>query len=294
MAETPAGTQETVGRPTASVDDGRTAATLDAIRMAFKQLGLEPLVGMIESLYKEGVTDAEGMLFRLRDTDVYKQRFAANEARRKKGLSELTPAAYVQLEGKYRELMQAAMLPRGFYDEASDFQALIENDLSPAEVQNRVEWAKEAAVTADGAFKASLRDMYGVTDADVVAYFLDPQKATAVVERRFNAAQFNAAAKRQALEFGTQFSEEAGLLGDTGAGFGEKLGSVADAMPTLERLSGVYGEGVTAEDAAREALGMEGAGDASRRRRRLASQERAAFGGKSRLTNESLGSRSQL
>lgn len=293
MATTP-GWDETPTAPTPSVDDERTAATLDAIKAAFSQLGLESLQSMLEGLYREGVTDAESMLFRLRDTEEYKKRFAANEARRKRGLAELTPGAYVQLEEKYRELMKSAMLPPGFYDSPEDFRTMIENDLSPTEVQSRVQWAKEASVNADAAFKDSLRSMYGVTDSDVVAYFLDPEKAAAMVERRYNAAQFNAAAKRRALEFGTGFSEEAGLLGLERDALDQQLGSVADSMPTLERLSGVYGDGVSAEDVARDALGLDESGGASRRRRKLASQERAAFGGRAGAEGKSLGSRSQI
>ena len=294
MATTPGGTTAIPQVPTQNVEGQRNAPTLDAVREAFRQLGLESLAGQVEQLYREGIVDADSILFRLRETEAYKKRFAANEARRKKGLPELTPAAYVELENKYRELMQAAYLPTGFYDQPDDFRKLIENDLSPAEVQARVTWAKEASSNADPALKASLRQMYGINDADVVAYFLDADRATALAEKRYNAAQFNASARRYGVQVDTSLAEEGGLLGSTRDELDQRFGELAKELPTMERLSGVYGDGVTAGDLTREAFGMDGAGGVEKRKRRLASQERAAFGGTAGADGRSLGGRSQV
>jgi hypothetical protein len=50
-----------------------------------------------------------------------RKRFAANAARAKKGLAELDPASYLQLENQYRQLLQSNGLPSGFYDQHRRF-----------------------------------------------------------------------------------------------------------------------------------------------------------------------------
>jgi hypothetical protein len=54
-----------------------------------------------------------------------KRRFAGNQQRRKLGLPVLSPREYLETEAAYRQVMESAGLPRGFYDSPDDFSSWI-------------------------------------------------------------------------------------------------------------------------------------------------------------------------
>jgi hypothetical protein len=66
-------------------------------------------------------------------------------------------------------------------------------------------------------------------------------------------------------------------------------GVISDAMPEANRLSDIYGEDVDQSDL--EAEVFENSGGAARKRKRLASRERAAFQGTSGVGQGSLSRR---
>ncbi len=296
VATTPGGTNAApVPTPPAGTDPVQDEVTLDAVRKAFEDMGLGDLFGQVTEMYKQGIKDKDSILFRLRDTDVYKKRFKANEARRKAGLPELSPGTYVALEQQYRQLMQEAMLPVGFYDNPEDFTGMIERDIAPTEVQKRVTMAAQSAVNADPALVKSLKSMYGVGEADVIAYFLDPEKAVSVLDRRYNASQFQAAAQRIGQQYSTQFAEEAGQAsGGNRVANDQVFSSLKDDFAATERLNANYGGDLTSEDLARSAFNLEGSNVASDKKRRLASQDRSAFAGSSGTAAGSLSKRKRL
>ena len=296
MATAPDGSTTT---PAPLVDNSATssqdAATLDALKKAFDRLGLGGLMGHVLDLYRRGIKDSASIMLQLQDTDIYKKRFSANEARVKNGWKVLSPEEYIQLEDTYRQKMQEAGLPQGFYDQPEDFQKFMENNTAPTEVQERVNWAKEAAINADPGLVNALRDMYGVNDSDIVAYFLDRDRAKDLVERRFNAAQANAAAAKVGVQFSTQFAEELGdITKGQRAGLDQTFSGIRDDLAAAGRLNDVQQGDLSAEDLARSAFNMDGAGKAAEKRRRLASQERAAFSGGAAASSGALGQTKRL
>jgi hypothetical protein len=114
-----------------------------------------------------------------------------------KGLAELDPASYVQLENQYRQLLQSNGLPAGFYDQTEDFTALLEGDVSPQELQTRVQQGFRAVQDADPEVKRQMQELYGVNEAGLAAYFLDPTKAAPILTRQAEAAKISARAKEQ-------------------------------------------------------------------------------------------------
>src|SRR5665647_935497 len=126
-----------------------------AITETLKAYGLETLAPAVLGFIQQGYSsDTVGVL--LQQTDAYKTRFAANESRRQKNLPVLSPAEYLATERSYRQVMSAAGLPIGFYDNPSDFQAFLENDVSPVEVQDRVQSATDMVSKLDPATKSCL------------------------------------------------------------------------------------------------------------------------------------------
>lgn len=133
-----------------------------AIDALFSNYGLESLAGKIYDYVKNGYS-ADTISILLQDTPEYKQRFAANEARRKAGISVLSPAEYLSIENSYRQLFRQSGLPQGFYDTKEDFTNFIAGDMSPTELQGRLELATQATALANPQYKAALKQM-GLSD----------------------------------------------------------------------------------------------------------------------------------
>lgn len=177
----------------------------DARQTILKVLGDYGLESLGEYIYNEiivkevvNIQDPNAIIYAIRERPEYQQRFAGNAARMKKGLAELDPASYVALENSYRMLLQANGLPANFYDQTSDFQALIEGDVSPAELQQRVEQGYRAVSDADPEVVRQMRTLYGVSEGELAAYFLDPQRTAPLLTRQARAAQIAARGQEQA------------------------------------------------------------------------------------------------
>ena len=83
--------------------------------------------------------------------------------------------------------MMAAGIPEGFYDSPDDLAAFIGNDISQAEMTQRVSMAAAAVQSIDPNLKTQLQDLYGIgveNDGELTAYFLDPERGVNVIEQR--------------------------------------------------------------------------------------------------------------
>ena len=164
--------------------------------------GLDSLGDYIynEIIVKEAVNidDPNAVIYAIRERPEYQQRFSANAARLKKGLAELDPGSYVALENEYRQTLQSNGLPANFYDQTDDFRALIEGDVSPAELNERVQLGYRAVADADPAVVRQMRTLYGVGEGELAAYFLDPTRAAPLLTRQARAANIAARGQEQA------------------------------------------------------------------------------------------------
>lgn len=283
-------------------------AVIRTVTNTLNEWGLGDLWQYVTDQYRKGVKSADAISALMMGDNQTKlsngqtpqqywnARFPANEIRKQKGLPTLLPGAYVTLEKDMAQKMSAAGLPPGFYDDPKkDFVNLIADDVSPAEVQERVNMARQAAVNADPTYVDQLNKMYGVTQADLVAHFLDPDKTLELLRNRQNAATFNATAVKNGQEFSTQFAEEAGNTDAVHNGQAESLfGGLRDEFLAASQLNGVYDESLSKEDIARQAFNMAGAGAVGEKRARLASKERAAFGGRSSTGSAALNVKKDL
>ena len=173
------------------------------------RIGLQGLTARVRELVAKGVTDGDAILFELRGTEEYQKRFAANAKRAAKGLPELAPSTYVGLEESYRTLLRGAGLPLGFYDEPSDFEKFIENDVSASELNTRVQQGFVMVRDADPEVKRQMQRLYNVGENELAAYFLDPERATPILTRQAQAAQVAARAREQAgFQLGVTTAED--------------------------------------------------------------------------------------
>ena len=118
----------------------------------------------------------------------YDDRFKGNAKRIANGMKALTASEYIAAEKNYTDTLRGTGLPLGFYDTKADLANFIGADLSRVELENRIVGGYRAAQAADPATKAALRDLYGVDEADLASYYLDPNRATDVMNRKKDAA----------------------------------------------------------------------------------------------------------
>jgi hypothetical protein len=252
----------------------------------FNKYGLTGLANKIKELAIAGATEAT-ITLQLQETPEYQQRFAANADRLKKGLAVLTPAEYVNVEDSYRQVLRAYGLKQ--FDNDAYVKQFIANDMSPTELSNRVVTAVQRVQNADPAIVAQLKQYYGIGAPDMVAYVLDPQQQFQKIERQIAASEIGVAAGRQGLTAGVSVAEQLAAQGVTEAEARKGYATIADILPTAEKLSDIYG---TTLDEYRQAEGEQevfnSLASAQRKRQKLTAREIAAFSGSSGTNKTSL------
>lgn len=241
----------------------------------FKEFGLESLAPKIFDYIKNGYsTDTIYQL--LQETPEYKQRFAGNEERKKEGLPVLSPSEYLAVESSYRQILQTAGLPKGFYDQPADFVGWIGRNVSPSEIQTRVDLATQATVLANPTYRQTL-NLMGISDNEMTAYFLDQKRALPYLQKAAATAAVGAGALSYGMTFDQQYAETLATRGVTAQQSLEGYSQIAQELPELSKLGSIYGEAFGQRQA--EEATFEGKAGATQQKRRLASQERASFGG---------------
>jgi len=251
--------------------------------------GLEDLTDtVLASLEEYDQIGPDLFMAKIRGTDAYKQRFRGNQMLRDAGMNVLSEAEYVGTERAYTNLMRAAGLPQGYYDAPDDFAQLIGGGVSPAELSSRIIDGYKQLSQADQSVRDQMRSLYGLTDGEMVAYFLDPQRALPVIERQVATARIGAAAARQG--FGEVVEREAfermEALGVTEQQAVGAFGTLAAGRELLRPIEA----GETALDVADTALGL--AGQSPEALQRLRTQQRrrvARFEGGGSLSATSAG-----
>lgn len=134
---------------------------------------------------------------RIRETPSYKVRFKANETRKQQGLPPLKESEIIASENAYRQVAQMAGLPKGFYDSPDDFANLIAKDVSPQEYQTRV-LEGVTTVRTDPIVQQQMGRLFdmGLSEGDVVAYFLDEKRAVTTIQQNLSAAKIAASAQK--------------------------------------------------------------------------------------------------
>ena len=132
----------------------------------------------------------------IRQQQAYKDRFAGIEARIAAGKNPISENEYVQLENNYQAIMHSYGIPTGLFDTRENMAKLISQDVSPAELNDRLKLYQDAAFNAPKEIRDALTRFYGVTEGGLIAYFIDPEKAMPVLEQQYNAAGAASAAER--------------------------------------------------------------------------------------------------
>jgi hypothetical protein len=167
---------------------------------------------------------------------------------------------------------------------------LIGSDVSPVELEERIQLAVDRVNNASPEVIASLEEFYpGVNKANLVAYVLDPQKALPLIQRQVRAAEIGAGARQAGLRTGASRAEELAQLGITAEQARQGFQNVAEVLPRGQQLSEFYREApLTQTEVESEVFGTTGAVEARRRRERLVGREQASFAGTSGIAQGAL------
>jgi len=250
-----------------------------------------------EIIVKEtvNINNPDAIIFAIREQPAYQKRFSANKERVKNGFDELDPASYIALEDQYRATLSANGMPVSFYDSKDDFDAMIGGSVSPAELQGRIQDGYRAVQDADPEVKRQMRELYGVAEGDLAAYFIDPNRmkpllVAADYKRQAEAAKIAARASESAgIQLTGGLAEDLARRGVTEgqaqAGFTEigKLGELTTQFSGETALSQeqIIGQQFGTDTAAAQEL-------EKRRRRRVG--EFAGGGSFARTQGETSGS----
>lgn len=244
-----------------------------ALNALFKTYKLDSLAGKIFEYVKNGYS-ADTISILLQDTKEYRERFAGNEARKAAGLAVLSPGEYLSTESAYQQIMESAGLPVGFYDQHSDFAGFIGKNKAPSEIQKRVDLAVQATALAPPGYRDALKQM-GLSDGEMVAYWLNADKALPYIQKAAATAAIGAAALSQQMTFDQQYAESLATQGITAEQARQGYAAIASDVSNMAALGSIYGESWGQRQSEEEVF--EGKNIA--KRQRLISQEKGAFSG---------------
>jgi hypothetical protein len=257
----------------------------DLLLSEFKQYGLDALVTPLKSLIEEGVSPSEFTL-RLRETDAYKKRFAANAQRVAKGLRALSEAEYIGTEDQYQDVMRRYGMPESYYTKGelgvqSGFEKFLAGDVSAVELEDRIQTAQNRVVNSNPEVARALKEFYpGISNGDILAYVLDPANAVEQIKRKVTAAEIGGAAIQSGLKTGMTRAEELAAAGITKQQAQQGFQTIAEVAPRGGQLAEIYKQSpYTQTTAEQEVFGLAGSTDAAKQRKKLTQLETAAFSG---------------
>ena len=260
----------------------------DLLYSQFKQYGLESLVEPLKGLITTGVSDAE-FTIKLRESDAYKKRFAANAQRIAKGLTALDEATYLAKEDAYQNLMRNYGLPDTYWKKdpmgtQTGFEQLIANDVSAVELEDRLMLAQDRVLKSAPEIADTLKKYYPeITNGDILAYALDPKNALNNIKRKVTAAEIGGFAAIQGAEpLSLARTEELMGAGVTGAQAKEGYQTVVPLAERGGQLAAIYGESPYGQQQAEaEIFGLKGGAEARKQREKISGMEKAAYSGQS-------------
>lgn len=285
---TPAPTTPTTVQPTVNANGFTETqqSAFDILNNMLSQYGLSSLTGTLKDILLQGITDQNEISLKLQGTNEWKTRFAGNEMLRQKGLPVLDVAQYLSVESSYAQVLKNYGLPAGFYDDPQDFANFIGNSVSANELQQRAQMYADVARREDPALKDQLSAM-GLSQGDLLAYMMDPTRATPLIQQKYQTALIGGAARRAGITPDTAFAQHLADLGVSEQQAAQGYGQIAAELPQEQKLGQIYNDNIQQSDLESETF--DGNGAVTAKKKRLASQERASFSGSAGVGNGSLG-----
>jgi hypothetical protein len=277
----------------AALGKAERQSAYDLLYSQFKLYGLESLVEPLKGLITSGASPAE-FTIKLRESDAYKLRFAANAKRIANGFKAIDEATYLGLEDRYQSIMQNYGLPESYYKKGSmgiqeGFEDLIGKNVDPVTLEERIMEGVKINRGSKTLIDTAKQFYPNLNDGDFLAYALDPKNALADIRRKVTAIEIGGAAVTAGLQAGVTRAEELGTAGITGAQAQQGFKTIAGGLQRGSQLASIYGEDpYTQTTAEKEVFGLTGQTEAEKQRKKLTGLEKATFSGQTGLTSGAL------
>jgi len=277
---------DTSGNKNVDIDkDTRNAFAI--LKQVFAQYDLGDLSSVLETLMKEGYEPEEAALALKTNPEynkAYITRFKGNETRRTAGLNVLSESEYLTLENDYTQTLKSYGLESYFgVDRTTKLAAMsdiIGKDISSVEFADRVDTSVTRVKMASQSTKDAFRQFYGIGEADLVKYFLDPVKSLVSLKEKATSAEIGGAAIGQGLTTTMTSAEDLARFGINRQQAQAGYASIGEELPTATKLGNIYSEtGTTYGQTDAEEATFKGLASAKRKKERLIAVEEAQFSG---------------
>jgi hypothetical protein len=172
----------------------------------------------------------------------------------------------------------------------SGFNQLLANDVSASELTDRINTAQSRVLNANPEVLTALKQFYpDISNGDILAYSLDPNKALTDIKNKVTAAEIGGAALSQGLQ--TSVAGATGLAGYgvTAQQAQQGYATISEILPTGQKLADIYGQTpYTQAQAESEIFNTANAAQAAQKRKKLTALEQAQFSGSSGTSNNAL------
>lgn len=227
----------------------------------------------------------------------FQKRFPANKLRVAAGKPALSPGEYLAAERTYAQVFQAYglsnMAKKTLYD------SFIGNDVSAAEVSDRIGLAVNRVQNADDFTKQALKNFYpALNQSDLISAMLDPVEGLPALQRKVQVAEIGGAAMAQGLNKSLESAdisryaktaEELATLGVTKAQAQEEYGKIAQKLPRGQFLGEITKqEGIDYTQALAEDISFKGLASQKRKEELLTQREISRFAGSAGTNRASL------
>lgn len=211
-------------------EQNRQRNAINTIKGVLESMGMMSLYNRVVGFVQEGY-EPDAIMVLIRTTPEYKARFPAMEALTAKGRA-ISEAEYIAYEQTASGLERRYGLPEGML--MGSVTQLLTNEVSASELNDRVLLASAAAIQAPREVKDTFRQYYGIDDGGMTAYFLDPNKATPLLEKQYAASLIGTEATRQGVGIDVFGAENLQSLGITQEQARTGFGNVAASRGLTE------------------------------------------------------------
>ena len=285
----------------AAQKEAQQQSAFDTLKAWFLEYGIDDAASGQDSLSSKiwgwitADKSADWIKLELRKTDQYRARFPGMDAISKKGMA-MSEAEYIATERAYLQVLSTAGLDK-VYGNRTDYGRFIANEVSAQELAARVQIAKDYVnMYAPASVKQQLRELYGMDDTQMAAYVLDTsegkKKSLAALETEYTKRQAQAQIGGAAIDTGLGISTPLrDQIAEAGYNYNQAmtgLGRAKTEADPYRRLGNLYGVATSTDELIQENFGLGGGAEATTKKKKLASRERAAFSGSSALSAGSL------
>lgn len=211
------------------------ASAFDTIRQALDQYGLGNLATWAWGRFQSGASMDQIML-EVYQRPEFKATYPEYEVLAQKGRAY----SVAELQA-YRKavvgIFQSYGIPQSFYDTPEELSNFAANEVSVAEISKRVAAASRAVYQSPPEVRSELERMYNIQPGQLIAYWLDPEKAEPMIQQQFTSAEIGAQAMRTGYGMLTrQEAEQLAGAGVTSEQAQQGFSQLAAAQPLFQPL----------------------------------------------------------